>query len=282
MTYHDPQIRAAAKLSLEKEGKKTTERNISIRGKKLIEQQGAVIKDGIASVQVDINIHEAFDLLPIYLEMVVKGFCSSLFLTGEGGIGKTFEVERTLEHLQSEAEEEVDVVRISGVSSPGGLYDKLYENRDAIILVDDMDDVFRETRSQAILKAVLDTREVREVHWNSSSTMIRAPKQFVFNGRIVIITNFSLKKANESLQAIITRAYYLDFTFPKEQKMERILSICGTSYKDTTSEHRKMVAEWMQANIDKFPDINLRTYIKILDMSRFKPDDWQKLALSVR
>ncbi|HEC65829.1 MAG TPA: hypothetical protein ENI23_11065 [bacterium] len=288
MDYNSPGIRQQAKEALIKEGKeKPSPRSISIRAKKMLKLggKGATVVDNIAQPETNIDIDKAFELLPIYIEMVVKGFCNGAYLCGEGGIGKSFNVDRAVERLEKEVQEEdpeFKITRVSGTTSPGEMYNFIYEHRTGVLVFDDCDEAYKTARGKDILKTVLDTREQRIVHWMSGSGLIRAPRSFEFTGRIIFVTNQPLAKADETLRALITRIYYLDFTFPKEQKLKRIFTILPAAYKDTTLELRTEVAEYIRDNIQAYPDINIRTFIKILDMSRFSPDGWRQLALNVR
>ena len=87
----------------------------------------------------DINLR--FEFLNQLAKMVIWKVTPSLIITGEGGLGKS--------HSVMEAISQCDLFKnewvvIKGYSTPRGLYNTLYDNRDKIVVFDDCDSILED------------------------------------------------------------------------------------------------------------------------------------------
>jgi len=102
-----------------------------------------------------------FKNLDLYVQLIVNTDTTSLIVSGQPGVGKTYTVTNSLEKLNA------DFVKITGRSTAYSLYIALYENNGKIIIFDDCDKVLLDTDSQSILKAALDSSKNRKISWLS-------------------------------------------------------------------------------------------------------------------
>jgi len=215
-----------------------------------------------------------FEGLRSKVEMVGGGYANSLIVEGTGGIGKTYEVLRTLGDMNA------DFVICSSYSTPLSFYHKLYENNGKVIVLDDFQGVLDSAVGLSILKACLwSTTSVRTVGYDSTSGHLEAPRKFNFTGRIIFCVNKLTDNADT--QAFKTRALYYKLDFPLSVVKEIIMSIAkgGKDY-GLMREERAEIAQYILDNSDEATrELNLRTLIKAYGAYKYaktKGKDWKK------
>ncbi len=137
------------------------------------------------------RIRTRFDMLNDMTKAVKKGDVRAMIVSGPPGVGKSHGVEEVLdrykmmEQLGARKTHEV----IKGAMSPIGLYCKLYKNADEgnVVVFDDCDSIFNDELSLNILKAALDSKKNRKIHWNTDSFKLRnegVPDCFTFKASL--------------------------------------------------------------------------------------------------
>jgi len=176
-----------------------------------------------------------------------------------------------------------------------GLYTQLYKYSDTknVLIFDDCDSVFTDDLSLNILKAALDSGKTRRICWNSDSRLLREegiPNTFNFNGSAIFITNLKFgnlksKKLQDHLEALQSRCHFLDLTIDGDRdKMLRIKQVHrdaeGGLFKDYdfTEEQSQTVIGFMWDNHTKLREVSLRMCLKIADLVKISPNNWQNLA----
>ena len=105
-----------------------------------------------------------FEKLNSYVVMVARGITPALLITGQGGVGKSYNVNRILSAYGTKGK---DYVIMKGKTSNSAMFKFLYDNYDKIVVFDDCDSVFDTADGINILKGALDTGKVREISWNT-------------------------------------------------------------------------------------------------------------------
>jgi len=173
-----------------------------------------------------------------------------------------------------------------------GLYCKLYKfaDKDNVIVFDDCDSVFADELCLNILKAALDSKKTRRIHWNTDSFKLRnegVPDSFEFKGSAIFITNIKFdnvksKKMRDHLEALESRCHYIDLTIDTErEKMLRIKQIT----KDGMLKEYELgefveedIVDYVDINKKKLRELSLRTVLKIADLAKAFPDRWESMA----
>ena len=183
---------------------------------------------------------------------------------------------------------------VKGAMSPIGLYCKLYNfsSRDNVLVFDDCDSILLDDLSLNILKAALDSKKVRKICWNTDSHMLRreaVPDQFEFAGSVIFITNIKFdnvksKKLRDHLEALESRCHYIDLTIDTlREKLLRIEQIVKdgmlSSYAFDTDTHDRIV-QWIKSNARQLREVSLRTVLKVADLAKAFPDQWEDMATS--
>lgn len=240
------------------------------------------------------RLRERFKMLTDMTKAVKQGAVRALIVSGPPGVGKSHGVEevldryKVLETLGGEKKYEV----VKGAMSPIGLYCKLYKYsaQDNVVVFDDCDSVFDDTLSLNILKAALDSKKVRTIHWNTDSFKLRnegVPSSFKFEGSAIFITNLKFdrvksKKLREHLNALESRCHYIDLTIDTErEKMLRIRQVMEDGMLapyGLTPEVESEIFDFMDINRQRLRELSLRTVLKAADLAAAFPDSWEALA----
>ena len=241
------------------------------------------------------RLRERFDMLQDMTKAVKKGDVRAMIVSGPPGVGKSFGVEKQLgkhDLIATLGERPPKYEVVKGAMSAIGLYCKLYKyaDRDNVIVFDDCDSVLQDELSLNILKAALDSKKTRRIHWNTDSFKLRnegVPDSFEFKGSAIFITNIKFdnvksKKLRDHLEALESRCHYIDLTIDTErEKMLRIKQIVSDGM---LAEHA--LGDEVNADIVDFIDINkkrlrelsLRTVLKVADLAKAFPSKWESMA----
>lgn len=222
---------------------------------------------------------------------VINGEMPSMIVYGGPGIGKSYSIMRALEETaEDNADFQYEVVKGS-VSAPA-LYKKLYEARDGGILVlDDADGIFKSEDALNLLKAALDSSEVREISWAKQALWMTdegIPQSFVFNGGVIFITNKNLRAEAESgkgnaehFGALMSRSLYIDLTIETPRalalRVRQVFIDGGMAAKMGLSpEEAVEVAEFIEENRHRLTEISLRMANLITKVYLAEPETWEE------
>ena len=240
------------------------------------------------------RIRERFDMLKDMTKAVKKGNVRAMIVSGPPGVGKSHGVEEvldryaTMELMGAGKTHEV----IKGAMSPIGLYCKLFKMADKgkVVVFDDCDSIFQDDLSLNILKAALDSKKNRWIHWNTDSFKLRnegVPDSFEFKGSAIFITNLKFdqvksKKLKSHLEALESRCHYMDLTIDTERdKMLRIAQVIQdgmlNSYK-LDDEIKEEIVDFVDINKKRLRELSLRTVLKVADLAVAFPDKWEAMA----
>jgi len=241
------------------------------------------------------RIKERFDILDDMTRAAKKGDVRAMIVSGPPGVGKSFGVEKVLgKHdliaALGDSRKKYEVVK--GAMSAIGLYCKLfnYADKDNVLVFDDCDSVLLDDLSLNILKAALDSKKSRRIHWNTDSFKLRnegVPDSFEFKGSAIFITNIKFdnvksKKLRDHLEALESRCHYIDLTIETErEKMLRIKQIVRDGMLDAydlSQEVKDEIIDFIDINKKKLRELSLRTVLKVADLARAFPDKWEAMA----
>jgi hypothetical protein len=243
------------------------------------------------------RMRERFQMLEDMTRACKKGDVRAMIVSGPPGVGKSFGVEKVLGKHDLLADiagdsklKKYEVVK--GAMSAIGLYCKLFQfaDKDCVIVFDDCDSVLLDDLSLNILKAALDSKKNRRIHWNTDSFKLKnegVPDNFEFKGSAIFITNIKFdnvksKKLRDHLEALESRCHYIDLTIDSERdKMLRIKQITRDGMLDTYELPEGMseeIIEFIDTNKKRLRELSLRTVLKVADLAKAFPDRWEALA----
>ena len=239
------------------------------------------------------NINERFEFVENLVQMIASGLTPSAVITGEGGLGKTYTVNKTLvasglKDLTDAGALEVGSVvnrtnsftSVKGYSTPKGLYRTLYENKDSVVVFDDCDSILRDPVALNLLKSALDSYGKRVISWNAEAGFGRdddLPRSFEFKGRVIFISNLSQDKID---QAIRSRSMMIDLTMTEDQKIERmeVISASDEFLPEFPNEYKKDALDLIRSLKNDAKEISLRTLISVTKIRATGNKNWKGMA----
>ena len=243
------------------------------------------------------RLRERFDMLEDMTRACKKGDVRAMIVSGPPGVGKSFGVEKVLGKHDLIADIAGDAklkkyTVVKGAMSAIGLYCKLfqYADKDNVIVFDDCDSIFADELSLNILKAALDSKKTRTIHWNTDSYKLRnegVPDQFTFKGSAIFITNIKFdnvksKKMRDHLEALESRCHYIDLTIDTErEKMLRIKQIVTDGMLEEyafSDDQKQDIVDFVDGNKKRLRELSLRTVLKVADLVKAFPTKWEAMA----
>lgn len=220
------------------------------------------------------KVDEYFRIPKHYVKMIAQSKATSLILLSEGGLGKSHLVLRTL------IEQELDFAYFNSYSTPMQLYNLLYDNKDELIIFDDLEGLLSNETAISILKGALwSTTKKREIHYLSSAKQLGdRKKSFVFSGRIIFLLN-QFPDKSRIVKSLITRTLYYELNFPYKMRIEIMRQIAEQPYNDLTKEERLKIVDFVEKNSDETTnELNLRTLIKAYQIYSYSKEVWEELV----
>lgn len=261
-------------------------------GEKAAEAEPERTDDEIAA-----DLKETFDILAEMTAAVASGVVKGLVVSGPAGVGKSHTVETELDTtlgMTAKLTGEMPKYDIyKGYTTAVNLYCLLYKYSapGSVLVLDDADGALYDEESLNLLKAVLDTKKTRRVHWGSNSPILEkegVPTSFNFEGGIIFLTNIRWDNAKSPrignhLQALLSRVHYVQLNISSMR--ERIIHIrnvaLGTDMLDEydmSQRQKQQVLDFLVQNVTKLHTVDLRTVIKACDLARAMPNTWQTRA----
>jgi hypothetical protein len=264
-----------------------------ITGEKLSFKEISELQQPAVSEKFCIN--QRFEFVEKLVNMVCSGVQPSAIITGQGGLGKTYTVMKT---LQANGLQDINdviaktavggtihmnkvFVTIKGFSTAKGLFRSLFENNNATIVFDDCDAVLKDPVALNLLKGALDSYGKRVISWNSESFRGEEdlPRSFEFTGRIIFISNMDQDNID---QAIRSRSMMIDLSMTDDQKIDRMAHIASTDefLPEYSAEVKADALDLIRSMKEEAKEISLRTLISISKI-RASNKDWKDLAAYV-
>jgi uncharacterized coiled-coil DUF342 family protein len=114
------------------------------------------------------------------------------------------------------------------------------------------------------------------------------PNSFDFNGGAIFITNIKFdhvrsKKLRDHLEALESRCHYLDLTIDTERekilRIKQVVAECGMldEYEFTPDAEQELI-EFIDVNKKKLRELSLRMVLKLADLRKSMPLNWQTVA----
>jgi hypothetical protein len=250
----------------------------------------AAAEKAAADRDAKFGINTRFEFVEKLVNMVAAGVQPSAVITGEGGLGKTYTVTKTLESagykdISDMGEFQVGQVvntrkcftTVKGYSTAKGLYRTLFENNKSIIVFDDCDAVLKDPVALNLLKGALDSYGKRIISWNADMRDEDLPRSFNFEGRVIFISNMD---QNNIDQAIRSRSMLIDLSMNADQKIERMETIakCDSFMPEYDAKIKTDALNLIRELKTSAKEISLRTLISVCKIRASNPKDYAALA----
>ena len=246
--------------------------------------------------QVMSRIRERFGILHEMTKACVSGDIRAMIVSGPPGVGKSFGVEQEVEKatlFDKISGKRLRAEVVKGSATPIGLYQTLYKYSDSncLIVFDDCDSILLDDVALNLLKGALDSGKKRRISWLSESRVLRQegiPDSFEFKGSVIFITNLKFdrmksQKLRDHLDALQSRCHYLDLTLDTmRDEILRIRQIAsdGVLFADYNFDQatQDAIIQFMDTKQTRLREMSLRMAIKIADLVKSFPNNWQRMA----
>lgn len=194
----------------------------------------------------------------------------SFILDGSFGLGKSTIIKGYLKQNNHK------FVYLNSYSTALSLYLQVYHNKDKLILLDDLNGIWKDEKGLSILRALINTEDVRYITYNSSSEKLTAPSNFIFSGKIIILCNDIRNNLDET---ILSRVIYRNLRFNFAEKFDFIESIIKNNY-NLQENQVKEILRFLKINLNECViNFNFRSLLKITEFYLKYPDEWRILSL---
>lgn len=242
---------------------------------------------------------DGFASMDRMVEAIVDGEVTSMIVSGNPGIGKTYNIELMLENAF--LEEKINYTPVKGFVRPTGIFRLLWENRgkNNVILFDDADSVFSDETGLNLLKAALDSTKRRMISWKTEKKWEdgagdEIPSTFMFEGSVIFVTNQDFdsliqqgNKNSPHYQALISRSFYLDLNLRNTReyliRIKDVVSNTDMLHTIGLDEIQQgALMDFIDTNHKKLRELSLRMVLKLGKILKFakSQEDFVKIAKS--
>ena len=229
--------------------------------KKLIEEEikqyNEIIKERLKNVKPN-------EKLAKFIKLLLKSNIKGLIVIGPHGVGKTSTTLKMLFDMNKK------FGMIKGYVTPLKLYQILYENKNGIVVIDDLICLWK-PEILGLLLASTDT-SAGYVTWFSSSKALERlglPESFTFNGKIIILTN-TLPNTKET-KGLISRCFLCNLWTPKEVFKEIVKEMYKT----------KQIGKELVKATDKLGDVFKEISFRALEKLRIAFEEQKEIGFEV-
>jgi|TARA_B110000211_G_scaffold185303_1_gene210246 hypothetical protein len=242
--------------------------------------------------EIEAKLTDRFDILDDMTIGAMSGDIKALIVSGPAGLGKSYTVESRLNEI-----DDTRKIVIRGLVNKTGLYKILYQYRHPgnVVVFDDADRIFFDDDSLNMLKAVCDTMKERRLSYLSEYKLVDEesaeviPKQFVFEGTIIFITNFDFDdlitrghKIAPHLSALVSRSHYIDLAMKTKRdyliRIRQVVKMGMLQDIGLNDKQQNEVMKFIDDNKDSLRELSLRVAIKIGTLAKTRPDKWAAMA----
>lgn len=214
------------------------------------------------------------ELYKDYLELVLNGKINSLICISKAGYGKTYTTINFLKEMKK------DFVYKSGYTTPLSFYHFLYENREKIIVLDDLtDNIFKDKKMIATLKSCLyEAGGERFVSYETTAESLKVPNKFKFSGKIILLANTVGRNSEENFKALVSRGIFFELKYP----FKEILSIAKKILisKGLKKADNEQIIGIIENNICEVSEFNFRQLEQLIQMVEFNPKKAETLFVN--
>ena len=256
--------------------------------KRKVSEMGS-IATAYKAPESEFGINQRFNFLEQMVTMIADGTMPSCVITGEGGLGKSYTVLKSLEtaglkNITDLAEfqvgQRINLSKsyrvVKGFSTAKGLYRTLFESNGMTIVFDDCDSILKDDVARNLLKGALDSYSKRYISWMADMRDDDLPKTFEFTGRVIFVSNMPLEKID---QAIRTRCMVVDLSMTEGQKLERMEVIAKSDefLPEVSNDAKALALGFLKSQVGKIPNLSLRSLIQVSKIAN-RGGEWRDFA----
>lgn len=202
-----------------------------------------------------------YEELGQFAEAFGAGNLNLLILIGRAGTSKS----QTLRRVVGSS-----VCWIESNATAYGIYGKLYQHRNQLVVIDDVDALYSDKGAVRLLKCLCQTDPVKSVAWHTAAAGdgTSIPREFETSSKVCLIAN-DWKSLNANTAAVEDRGHLVLFD-PSAEEVHREVA---KWFWDQT------VYDWFGKHLHLLPELSMRDYVRASEL-RTSGLDWVKILLS--
>ncbi len=233
------------------------------------------LEDKFLDIVDSMGWEDKFEFLKGSIKQMHLGRINSIFVYGNPGTGKSYDIINTLNDLGSDYK----LYKGNVIKGTDDLFRIIYNNReDKILMFDDADKVIQNTDVN-IWKTILENVKEREITYvdvkrAKNKNMADIPSVFTFTSGVIFVSNSP--KLNS---AIASRSVVLNVKLSNEQALEKIEATLKEFLPDIEMKIKREALEYAKEISNGIKNVDYRSVEKIIIARQINPKDWKKYAL---
>ena len=200
--------------------------------------------------------------LHTYLGAFSAGHLNLLILIGGPGLSKS----RCVREIVG-----AGTCWIEGNATALGMYMALWEHKDELVIIDDVDNLYSDRNAIRLLKCLCQTEPVKQIAWHSGSGRLEregVPKSFETKSRVALIAN-DWRTLNGNVEAVQDRGHVIVF----EPDAEEVHSQVGKWFGD------QEILDWFERHLPLIHRPSMRHYVRAAELKQAGLN-WMQAILS--
>ena len=197
-----------------------------------------------------------------YVEAFSAGHLNLLILLGGPGLAKSQTVKRIVGKR---------ACWIEGNVTAFGMYLTLWQHRDQLVAIDDVDTLYSDRSAVRLLKCLCQTDASKRIAWHSASSRLKRegiPQSFETRSRVTLIAN-SWRTLNGNVEAVQDRGHVIVF----EPTAEEVHRQVAKWFED------KEILAWFASHLHLVHRPSMRHYLRAAELKR-SGLNWMQAILS--
>lgn len=187
--------------------------------------------------------------LDTYLDAFSAGHLNLLILLGGPGLSKSRSVRRAVGS---------GTCWIEGNATAFGMYMTLWEHKDELVVIDDVDNLYSDRNAIRLLKCLCQTESVKQIAWHSGSSRLEregVPKAFETKSRVALIAN-DWRTLNGNVEAVQDRGHVIVF----EPIAEEVHDQVAAWFED------REILDWFKRHLHLIHRPSMRHYVRAAEL----------------
>jgi Cdc6-like AAA superfamily ATPase len=237
------------------------------------------LEDKFLDIVDSMGWEDKFEFLKGSIKQMHLGRINSIFVYGNPGTGKSYDIINTLNELDSDYK----LYKGNVIKGTDDLFRLLYNNRgdsksNKILVFDDGDKAIQNTDIN-IWKTILENVKEREITYvdvkrNKNKNISDIPPVFSFFSSVIFVSNSP--KLNS---AIASRSVVLNMKLSNEETLKKVESTIKEFLPDVEMQIKRDALEFAKEISNGIKNVDYRSVEKIIIARQINPKDWKKYAL---
>ena len=209
-----------------------------------------------------------------YLNMLFKGHIYSVLCCSKAGLGKTH---MTIELVK---QSNIPYTYKSGITTPMALYKLLYDNRNGILILDDIETIFSNDYIINLLKAALwVVDKKRQISYKTSSHALDGyDDTFTYNGMIIFLVNTIKGKRDESFNALMSRCLKCEIIYTLTE-IKKLSSDIIYAKQDINNIQKNKIVDIVYRTIYPQHNFNFRLLERLVEFVKYDINNAEDMFL---